>query len=229
MPHVNTSWGRMSWLWVSQQLSPQAAEGFFHNCRWGLTQFLCVCLCFICLVSLGWLVSVDQWRRRQSVPRSPVLTRMRWFVCTVETHTSSRMPRVFVHVTIPGVAPRLNLGIFYSTVCVCLPLTCCQRGNSRRPATLPPATSWCATVRLVSWINMLMYKGMSVAQRWDRQFTCVWRRGWTKRAVKGSSSPACKPRAPKPSQPIFHIQFCMKSPKGLSRSWLKLRFLVSKM
>lgn len=41
--------------------------GFFHNCRWGLTQFLCVCLCFICLVSLGWLVSVDQWRRRQSV------------------------------------------------------------------------------------------------------------------------------------------------------------------
>lgn len=134
-----------------------------------------------------------------------------------------------LHVTIPGVAPRLNLGIFYSTVCVCLPLTCCQRGNSRRPATLPPATSWCATVRLVSWINMLMYKGMSVAQRWDRQFTCVWRRGWTKRAVKGSSSPACKPRAPKPSQPIFHIQFCMKSPKGLSRSWLKLRFLVSKM
>lgn len=115
-----------------------------------------------------------------------------------------------LHVTIPGVAPRLNLGIFYSTVCVCLPLTCCQRGNSRRPATLPPATSWCATVRLVSWINMLMYKGMSVAQRWDRQFTCVWRRGWTKEPWRGHPAPLVNQERRNHPSPFSIFSFAWK-------------------
>lgn len=65
---------------------------------------------------------------------------------------------------------------------VCLPLTCCQLGNAQHPATLPPATSWCATVWVMPWINMLMYKGMSAGFAM-RQFRWVWEDGSAQRGV----------------------------------------------
>lgn len=76
-------------------------------------------------------------------------------------HISSIMPRVFISYHDPKRCTAIEFGHFLF-LCVCLPLTCCQRGNSQRPATLPPATSWCATVWVVSWINMQICKGMSV-------------------------------------------------------------------
>lgn len=56
---------------------------------------------------------------------------------------------------------------------VSLPLTCCQLGNAQHPATLPAATSQCAKVWVMPWINMLVYKGMSPGFAM-RQFRCVW-------------------------------------------------------
>lgn len=77
-------------------------------------------------------------------------------------HISSLMPQVFISYHNPKCCTAIEFG-HVLFLCVCLPyLTCCQRGNSQHPATLPPPTSWCATVRVMSWINMLMYKGMSV-------------------------------------------------------------------
>lgn len=136
-----------------------------HICLQDVTLFLCTSL--ICFVFLCRLVSVNQRQR---------IVCLFFMKCVVlqpspgwgdlyvpPMHISSLMLWLFCsfYITIPSVVQQLYLGIFLF-LCVCLPLTCCQRGNSQHPATLPQATSWCATVRVVSWINMLMYKGMSV-------------------------------------------------------------------
>lgn len=144
-----------------RQYSPKVC----HICLQDVTLLLCKSL--ICFVFLCRLVSVNQRRRIECVYfyemcSTPAVTWMRWFVCTSDAHIESNALTVlFILYHDPKRCAAIEFGHFLF-LCVCLPLTCCQRGNSQHPATLPQATSWCATVRVVSWINMLMYKGMSV-------------------------------------------------------------------
>lgn len=100
---------------------------------------------------------------------APAVTWMRWFEWTAAAHIKRKSSSV--HFLSGSRVPYSNwiwasafFFFFFQIIllCLCLPLTCCQLGNSQHPATLPPATSWCATVWVMSWINMLMYKGMSI-------------------------------------------------------------------
>lgn len=92
------------------------------------------------------------------------VTWMRWFVCT--TTACIRCNALRGHFISPSQVLYTAIGFGpFLFICVYLLLTCCQRGNSQHPATLPPAASWCATERVTSWINMVLYKGMSVGRR----------------------------------------------------------------
>lgn len=131
---------------------------------------LLLCTSLILFVFLCWLASVNQQCRAACVYFSemcgaPAVTWMRWFVWTAAAHIKRKPSSV--HFLSGSQAPHRNwiwASAFFQIIllCLCLPLTCCQLGNSQHPATLPPATSWCATVWVMSWINMLMYKGMSI-------------------------------------------------------------------
>lgn len=140
-------------------------------------------------------------------------------------HISSLMPQVFISYHNPKRCTAIEFGHFLF-LCVCLPLTCCQRRNSQHPATLPPATSWCATVRVMSWINMLMYKGMSVGWRWDRQFTCVWKGGSAERGVTGSWSPNKKTSCIHQDPFFFFIWMSSNGWDMLAGNWLWLLLLL---